>query len=198
MKFIRFVFVFVFVFSSCSSKKDVVELDKFPPPYKLLRQYSKKIKPETDLILTGYGFNWCLPKGYEKKGIGNFSVSYKLTKTKNDKISDENARNLMVFLTENLLKEINTNIEVRPNLDVYPFSSDLVRIDVFFKDEDQVQLGQGVAIVYSANGKIKYEGYNIEGYRKPGCAYGKHYILHEESYAEALDIVKKQGDLRLL
>jgi hypothetical protein len=59
-------------------------------------------------------------------------------------------------------------------------------------------LGQGVAIVYFAKGKIKYEGYEIEGYRRPGCAYGQHYTVHEESYEEALDIVKKQGTLKCL
>ncbi len=183
---------------SCTCKKDVKDPYQMKPPYKLLNLYSQKIKPETDLVLRGYGFNWCLPEGYQKNGIGNFAASYSLEKNRNDEISLEYARKLIVFVAENLTVEINNNGEVRPDLDVYPFVSNLLNISLYFEDKDRVQLGQEAAIVYFANGKIKYEGYHIEGYRKPGWAYGKHYIIHEESYDEALQIVKKQGGLKYI
>lgn len=194
MKFIRFVFFLVFLISSCTCKKDVKDPCQMYPPYKLINLFSQKIKPETDLVLRGYGINWCLPKGYQyKNGIGNFAASYSLQKTKNEEISLGYARNLIVFLTEKLLQEINSNPEVIPDLDVYPFISDLIRISIHFEDENRVDLGQGVAIVYFSKGKIEYEGYKIYEYAGRFPAVGKHFTIHEESYAEALDIVKKQS-----
>lgn len=41
-------------------------------------------------------------------------------------------------------------------------------------------------------GKIEYEGYNIEHYTEKYPAVGKHYIIYEESYEDALNIVKHQ------
>ncbi len=199
MKFISFLLFCFLVGSSCSTKKDVKDPYQMYPPYKLINLYSKRIQPETELVLRSYGINCGVPKNYEyKNGIANFRAKYSLEKNSNDKISLEYARNLIVFVAENLTVEINNNGEVRPDLDVYPFVSNSLNISLYFEDKDRVQLGQGVAIVCFANGKIKYEGYHIEGYRKPGWAYGKHYIIHEESYDEALEIVKKQGTLKYL
>lgn len=202
MKFIKCIFLFSFFLSSCTSKKDMRDVkdpDQMKPPYKLINLFSRKIQPQTDLVLCGYGYNWCLPNDYEiKNGIGNFAAAYNLIKKKNDSFSLDYARNLIVFLAENLLNEINNNLEVRPDLDVYPFTSDFIDITIHFEDEKRIDLGQGVAIIYLAHGKIKYEGYEIYEYRDRFPAVGNHYLIHEESYAEALDIVKKQGTLTYL
>ncbi len=199
MKFINILaFCFLFLIS-CTPKKDVKNPYQMYPPYKLINLYSERIKSETNLVLRSYGINIGIPENYKYiNGIANFRAGYSLGKNKNDEISLESARNLIVFVAENLIKDINTNLEVKPDLDVYPFTSERLYISIYCEDEHRAQLGQGVAIIYFFNGKIKYEGYNIEGYRKPGWAYGKHYIIHEESYADALDIVKKQGTLRYL
>jgi len=131
-------------------------------------------------------------------GIGNFSASFALAKTRADEISLEQARNLLVFVAENLLKEINSNPEVIPNLDIYPFVSDLLDITIHFTDENQIDLGQGVAIVYFWKGKIEYEGYKIDEYRSRYPSRGEHFAIHEETYAEALEIIKNQGPLTTL
>jgi hypothetical protein len=188
MKFTNLILCCLFLISSCA-KKDVI--GNFPP-YKLIIEFAKKIKPETDLVLSGYGINNGLPKDYQKKGIGSFRASFKLPKEKNDEISLEYARNLIVFLGERFLEEINSNSEIRPDLDFYPFTSDSIDITVHFKDENQIDLGQGVALIYFYHGKIVYEGYKIEKYTNRFPAIGKHFTIHEESYAEALEIVKRQ------
>lgn len=87
MKYISIVAFLFLLLTSCSSKRDVKDPYQMKPPYKLLNLYSQKIKPETDLVLRGYGFNWCLPEGYQKNGIGNFAASYSLEKNRNDEIS---------------------------------------------------------------------------------------------------------------
>jgi len=199
IKYIRLILIFVVLIYSCTSKKDVNDPYQMTPPYKLINLFSRKIKPETSLILTSYAYNWCLPRDYQcTNGIGNFSASYRLPKSKNDEISLEYARNLIVFLAENLLQDINSNSEVRSHLDVYPFSSNLIHITIHFEDENRIDLGQGVAIVYFSKGKIEYEGYKIDKYTGRYPADGKHYTIHKETYAEALDIVKKQGTLKYL
>lgn len=197
MKYINLFILFILF--SCSSKRDAKDTYQMYPPYKLINLFSEKIKPETGLVLNGYGINIGLPKGYEvKNGIGNFRASYSLSKDKNDEISLDYARNLIVFLAENLLLDINSDLGIRANLDVYPCSSDGVNIAVHFKDKNKIDLGQGVAIIYFSKGKIKYKGYKIFEYSDKYPADGKHYTIHEESYAEALDIVKKQGNLKYL
>ena len=199
MKFIRCFFLVFLVFSSCKSKMDVKDPYQMKPPYKLINLYSRKIQPQTNLVLCGYGYNIFLPDNYEIiNGIGNFDASYYLTKNKTDAITLENARNLIVFIAENFLQEINESSEIRPHLDIFPFTSDLLRVTVHFEDKNRIDLGQGVAIIYFSHGKIKYQGYEIEIYRDQYPARGKHYLIHEESYAEALDIVKKQGTLTYL
>ncbi len=196
MRSISGLIIFCVLLMNSSCQKKAQHLWEIVPEYKLLVEFSKKIKPETDLVLTGYGINNHLPKGYEfVNGVANFKVTYSLYKTKNDEISLDQARILLVSVGEALLNEINTNSEIRSELDVYPLTSDFIRIAIHFKDELKIDLGQGVSEVYFSKGKIKYERYEIRDYPNRYPATGKHYIIHEETYAEALEIVKKQGSL---
>jgi len=198
MKFINYLFIFFISLSSCTNKKNVKNWCQTYPPYKLIIEFSQKINPETNLVLRSYGINWCLPKGYQKKGIGNFSASYSLSKKKNENVLLDDARKLTLFVAENFLQEINSNGEITPELDVYPLTSEFLDLCLHFEDENRIDLGQGVAIVYFNNGKIKYEGYDIHKYTGSYPAEGKHFVMHEETYAEALEIVKKQGGLTYL
>jgi hypothetical protein len=193
MKFINiFVALFIVLLLPSCNKNDKRASEMYPP-YKLITTFSQKIKPETDLVLYSYGVNNYLPKDYQfKNGVACFGASYALYKNKQDEVSIEYARTLVVYLTEGLLKEINTDPKLRPDLDIYPFTSDLIRIAIYFKDENKIDLGQGVASVYFSKGKIEYERYDIREYTGRYPAYGKHFTIHEESYAEALDIVKEQ------
>ncbi len=200
MKFINYTFLITLILlCSCIKKKDVKDPHGMYPPYKLINLSAKKIQPETGLILRTYGINSYLPREYEyKNGIANFISSYSLSKKKEDEISLDYARSLIIILSENLLKDINANDEIKSDLDVYPFTNDLLYISIYFEDEIRVELGKGVANVMLSKGKITYEGYNILEYRDRPPARGEHYVIHEESYADALEIVKKQGTLKYL
>ena len=199
MRFTRFLLIILITLISCTCKNTRSIPTREYPPYKLIIDFSKKIKSNTSLVLDGYGINIGLHKGIDyTKGIGNFSASYYLKKNKSDEISLENARNLLVFLTENFSREITSNNEISQYLVAHQYLSDLMRISLYFEDENRIQLGQGVAHIYFSKGKIKYEGYNITEYTGKYPAIGKHYTIHEESYADALDIVKKQGNLKYL
>jgi hypothetical protein len=107
----------------------------------------------------------------------------------------EEARSLIVSVAEGLLQEINGNLEVRSMLKFYPFNVDLINIVIHFKDENKIDLGAGISMAYLSNGKIKYERYEIHEYRSQYPAIGEHFVVHTESYTEALDIVKSQGSL---
>lgn len=178
--------------TACTHKqKNIAEMF---PDYKLINMFSQRIAPETGLVLTSYAINSFLPKDYKiVHGIGEFDASYKRRKGKMDNVSLEEARSLAVFVTENFLQEINSSMELRDRLDVYPFTSDRMHWSIYFEDENRIELGQGVAHIFFAGGVIKYVGYHIYEYTDKFPACGEHYTLHEESYAEALDLVKKQN-----
>jgi hypothetical protein len=193
MRFVKFVALIFLVLSVSCSKRDLSDIY---PEYKLIKTFSKKIKTKTNLVLSCYGVNNNLPKEYQlKNGLANFSVSYALVKTQKDTISLEEARSLLVSIAESFLQEINSSSEVRSLLDVYPFSSDLVSVYIYFRDENSIGLGNGISTIYFSRGKIEYKRYEISEYRSRYPAIGKHFTVHEESYAEALDIVKKQGTM---
>src|SRR3989344_5469971 len=153
MKYIKLIAI-VFVVLSCGRNLITVE---DVPEYKLLLDFSRNIKPETELVLCGYGFNNFLPKGYQFiNGVANFSVDYYLYKNKDDAVSVDFARSLLVSVAGSLLKEINSNSTVRSNLDEYPFTSDRIVVSINFVDKDKIGLGQGVSDIYFSKGKIKY------------------------------------------
>jgi hypothetical protein len=192
MKFIKLFIVFLCMLGSCQKKTSVEDV----PGYKLIGKFSRKIKDETNLVLYSYGINFRLPDGYQlKNGTADFQVSYALYKTQQDSISLDDARALIVDLTESFLREINTNPEIRPYLDFYPFTKDMVTVDIYIKDKNKVDLGNGICQIYYSRGKIEYERYEIYNYTGHYPADGKHFMVHEESYDAALETVKQKGQL---
>ncbi|MDE3048022.1 MAG: hypothetical protein KGI83_06710 [Verrucomicrobiota bacterium] len=159
----------------------------------MIIQFAEKVKPTTHLVLRAYAINFFLPEDYIKRGIGSFSASFSLQRNRDEKITLERARELTIFLCESLLNDINSTLEIQEELDFHPFPAEAIHIGLCFEDPNRVQLGQGVARVSLIEGRIEYEGYNITEYTGKYPAIGKHYTIHEESYAEALDIVKKQS-----
>ncbi|PIS02051.1 MAG: hypothetical protein COT85_07900 [Chlamydiae bacterium CG10_big_fil_rev_8_21_14_0_10_42_34] len=190
MRYIKFLVLFLILAASCQEN---ITMDSIPG-YKLIRAFSNRINVDTGLILSAYGINNALQKGsHVVNGTADFYVSYKLVKTRKDSVSLEEARTLLVNIAESLHKEINSNQEIRPYLDFFPFPTDHIVVSLYFVDENQVGLGSGISDVYFSKGKIEYERYEIEKYTGPNSAMGKHYVVHEESYEDALKKVKEQG-----
>ena len=115
MKFIIRLIICFLIALVPSCKKQVLGPCDVVPEYKVINDFSKKIRPETGLVLTGYGINNFLPKEYQfVNGVASFSASYYLIKNRDDEMSLAEARNLIVSLAEGLLNEINTNTIIRP------------------------------------------------------------------------------------
>ncbi len=176
--------------------KSRVDASELFSGYKFITSFSKKIKPETGLILRSYGANHNLPKDYPfKNEVVTITACYALIKTQKDTISLEQARGMLVSLMESMLISINSDSYIRQYLEIYPFTYDLLDISIRFEDENYIDLGTGISQVYFYRGKIKYERYDIKEYTGTYPARGKHYIIHEETYPEALAIVQKSGAL---
>jgi hypothetical protein len=192
MKFTRiFLFLFIFSIFSCSKKYSVLDV----PEYKFICDFSEKIKKDFDLTLYCYGVNIGSKPKNVKFGISNFRISYYVSKKKGDAVTLEESRNLIIFVVEKLLSEINYSDVIRDRLDVFPFTSNSIDLMIYFKDENKIDLGNGIATVSLYNEKIKYEKYDISEYRKTYPCIGKHHVIHQESYEDALQIVKGNNPL---
>ena len=194
MKFISFFFlVYCVFFVSCKKNTKVVS---DVPAYKLIIDFSENIRNDKKLVLYRYGVNNNLPGSYEIiNGLANFSVAYVLFKEKDGLVTLEQAREILVFIVERFLLEINSSEEIRSELDFFPFTNDLLNVSLYFKDKNKIDLGNGIAYVCFSNGNIKYEKYDIEEYREVYPAIGKHSIIHQESYQDALNIVKRSNHI---
>lgn len=193
MKYIK-ILIILLSFISCHRKTAGEILDK-DPSYKVITTFSKKFKHQTGLELAWYGVNRNLPKEYQfKNEVVNFHLGYFLINpNKDEAVSLNNARKLIVLTVDSFLKTVNSDPKVIPKLEVFPMTEDLLQISIHFKDQQQVDLGQGVAVAYFTHGKIRYEGYKISEYNGSYPAVGEHYLIYEETYAEALEALKKNG-----
>lgn len=181
---------------SVQSVEGTVEASEIFSGYKFITLFSKRIQPETGLILRSYGANHRLPKDYPfKNEVVTLTARYVLKKTQRDTISLDEARIMLVSLTESIIKSINSDQEIRSYLEIYPFTNDLLYVSICFEDENYIDLGTGIFGVYFTQGKIRYQHYEIQEYTGSYPARGKHYVVHEETYPEALAIVQKSGTL---
>jgi len=192
MRFIKPVLTLLATLSLVSCQKK--SISDCVPEYKVIVDFSKKIKKDSGLRLSSYGVNNFLPDDYEIiNGIANFNATYFLSTKKEDLFTLHRARALLVSVTESFRNEINANEGIRSELDEFPISSNRINVGIYFKDANQIDLGQGICQAHLSHGKIRYERYDIQEYTGKFPAIGTHYTVHEESYEEALEKVKKQG-----
>ena len=196
MKFTNLFFFISLFFVSCHDS--ATKKTEMFSGYKFITNFSKKIKPTSSLVLWCYGINLDLPKGYELKNeVATLSADYALYKTQKDTISLEQARKMIVSLVESILKDINSNSEIKDKLETNPFTYHSIDTSIYFQDENKIELGSGVSRVYFSKGKLTYEGYNIYEYTGQYPAHGKHFTIHKETYEEALNIVQESGEVTL-
>lgn len=195
MKFIKIITIFILaLFASCY--RDVLSM----PEYKLIKRFSKRIEKSDGINLYSYGINALhpVPENHVEGKISDFSVSYKIYKKRTDVVSLEEARCLIVSIAQSFLNEINSDSEIKNELDKHPLPSNRIRISIYFKDENRVELGnEGISYIILKEDKIKYERYEIREYTPP-TPVGRHFVVHEEGYDKALEIVKNEGCLRQL
>lgn len=194
MKFIKLLIVFS-IFFGCQHRVDVSRIN---PEFRLINKFAKKLKQEKGLVLHAYGINHSLEKDYQfVNGTANLYSAYYSFRNKDDGVSKEEARCLLISVTESFVNAINTDEELRPRLDVYPVDYQNIQLRINFVDKNKVELGQGVSYVGLRKGKIKYEGYKIEEYNAEHI-WGRHFTIHEETYPEALKIAEREGCIEKL
>lgn len=125
--------------------------------------------------------------GQEDKKRIMIGVSFLLNRS----LSKDECRELLVDITEALLKNINQNEDLQPYLYNVPFSYKNIKIDVFLRYPDQSSIGYPHIFMFGlTKDNIDYD------VRYPNQQYG--YSRQEEPYEEALKIVQAQRSERAL
>jgi hypothetical protein len=172
------------------------------PPYGIIKRFSNRIQPKTGLVLTGLRANHGLTDEHKQKyGKANFYFGYKLIKNRDDTITENEARCLLVSVAESFLKEVNSDPSMKDYTDNFPINYNFTDIIIWFVDHEGIELGSGIANIMLHNGTIRYETYKIREYRRNGpmpSSIGEHSVILAEPYPEALDIVKNQNCLMKL
>ena len=139
---------------------------------KITAKVAEKIEKDKGLRTIGTG-------GGMMYGIRKLSMSFQCLQ----EVDLETARKLVVYCTEEYLGAINSDKEVRPYLDDYPFTEKNVDIRVFFSKPDghDVPIGK-ISVVSMINGRVDYE---IDTLKR-----NRFVSLHEEAYQEALKIIQ--------
>ena len=106
---------------------------------------------------------------------GSFNVFHKA--------NQEEARQLVLHMTEKLLETVNKNEKLKPYLEIDPFPSSSIKIKIGFRDKRHEPYYDGsVTDVRLDNGKIAYEKY---AYRDKSDKWsGYSFVFGEENYED--------------
>lgn len=101
----------------------------------------------------------------------------------------DESRVLVVNTVEKLLKRVNDDERIRPHLEHFPFTSNGAEVSISFHDDNGERVGEDFVAYVSTNekGRVYYSTYDHSAEKLKN--------LHEESYAEAVRIVREQGRL---
>jgi len=112
------------------------------------------------------------------KNVNKIDLSFNTIQT----LNIAQARTLIIKCSEELLKRINADNDIKPYLSHYPFTEQGLALGISFDDENQDSVASKfVAMVFAVNGSVYYSTYNH--HKK------KFQDIHEETYQEALKIV---------
>lgn len=114
---------------------------------KIVSQFLKEMQAKEKIYCSGLG-------GGSRGEINTISIYWDSSK----KVKKNEARRMIIFVTEELLKRFNSNKTIRPYLHNYPFGIENVDLHIGFnkdyKDPEQVE--------YVSLGKNKIYYYNFE------------------------------------
>jgi hypothetical protein len=97
-------------------------------------------------------------------------------------LSKDEARLILIDCVQEILNAINSNEEIRPYLNSYPFTPKNVEITIFIKDSQARDLfDPDLGVVHAYKGKLDYITY------VKGNKFYKHQSETEETYEEALE-----------
>ena len=142
----------------------------------IVRNYIKEFAKPRRLMLTGSGGRMM----YDIEEITLRFLSYRT-------LNVNEARTLYVEMMEEFLQRVNCHEKIRPHLHNFPFEVDNIELTIGFNDAKGILGGGHVAHMFIGNNStLHFAAYDpkIEDF----------YSLHEESYEEAVEIVKNQSD----
>ena len=186
---IRILLLKVVLLSSLLSSCDFISTDKIlkknyvhDEDYekiadRVTREVARKLKKEKGLHCAGKG-------GGMMSDIQEMALSFQFF----HEVDLTEARELLVYATTEYLNAINGSKEVRPYLHNYPFKVENIEIMIWIKKSDGRDVASNqIAFLSTVKGILSYALP-----RERGVLSRK--ILHEETYEEALKILKDQED----
>lgn len=170
-----FVFLLVFACSSCC----VYSNDEAVPEHiiaydKVENRYVQDMRRKYNATVIGSG-------GAMMKNIKHAYLCFRL----NGAVDVEKARALYIEFVKNLLEQLNSDEQVRPYLETYPFTEKEISIQLtFYLKGNKRPSEQNIALVSMGSGVIRYNVFDpkLDNYR----------IVYTEPYNKALEIVRNQ------
>ena len=170
MKTVLFVSLLLIV-SSCGAGRPI---GKTTIAHNIRAEVAKKIEEETGLSLMGTG-------GGMMRQIQMMALSFQC----HDQLTIDQARELLIYCSEKFLSEVNSNEQVKPYLQNYPFRAKNIEIRIFIRESDEHPAREGsLAIATSVDGRLDYD------VRQSGLPPLK--TIHEETYEQALRILSER------
>jgi len=166
------------LFYSCGSIEPKASKDQSPLDYEkiadgITNKTAKKLQKEKGLVLIGTG-------GQMMNDIQMMAMSFDLYR----EVNLEEARELLVFIVQKYLKNINKTEEIKPYLHEDPFTVGNIEIRIWLHNPDGSDLAsEKIRYISVLEGKFKCRS-ELLG-RRP---------FHEESYEEAVKIVNSQKE----
>ena len=178
MKLLALFFVAVILYGCSPFFEEYESPEYVKVAHGITFEAAAKLCTEKRLVLIGIG-------GGMSDSVKCMSLSFQL----HHEVDLEEARELSVYATEEFLKTINTNEEIRPNLHHYPFTANDVEIWIWITKPDRrdVPLGE-ICFVLSKDGRVSYSMQKSQETKRQEN-YSKPYFLREP-YEEALAKVK--------
>ena len=130
----KYLILIIILFSSCSKKPKLepkLQNDYYYQGMLFERKIGHIIAKELDIIFSSYGLNDYETDIVPQKGkIYNLDLSFTSLK----KVDRNKARNLLLTLTQELLKLVNSDKIIKPYLANYPFTYKNLSITLSFYD----------------------------------------------------------------
>jgi hypothetical protein len=179
---INLLILFLLILFSCSKDGSILQkkendLHKETDMYEVIQIVSKKLQIKYGLQLVGIG------GGADEKGVWSLDASYKYSGPKILEI--EEARKIILNCIEEFLWEANNNLEFRPAMKEFPFSSKNIGILIITYDEK----GNLVHFPYIS---VISHGDGIINYKSLDTKITLPYVNNRrETYEEALALSQK-------
>ena len=104
-------------------------------------------------------------------------------------VDKEESRKILVGCVEEMLKQINTNLDLRPYLQSFPFTVENIELVIYIRQEGkQLVYYPDLGVLSVWGGLVRYKTEEENKYKT------SFYTEDEESYAEALKIVQAQAN----